>query len=186
MNRNQEHELTIVSNMLPQIDDQLKLITEKHEKVSKIKTPTSEISQLNGLNYVEISYMKHGRLTYYVSGIKQTGDMVDAHKIMKFKDRDQFVDVGHNIKAANTDCMKKAFNMYMNIADDVYRNQVINLDEEEKMLVNAKMIKAGFDTKEIDRISLNINKGKVNKLNLEELYQWIDTANKPKKESKGK
>ena len=213
MNRNQEHELTIVSNMLPQIDDQLKLITEKHEKVSKIKTPTSEISQLNGLDYVEISYMKHiahqeypgwsweiishkvlgseayvvhGRLTYYVSGIKQTGDMVDAHKIMKFKDRDQFVDVGHNIKAANTDCMKKAFNMYMNIADDVYRNQVINLDEEEKMLVNAKMIKAGFDTKEIDRISLNINKGKVNKLNLEELYQWIDTANKPKKESKGK
>ena len=73
--------------------------------------------------------------------------------------------------------------MYMNIADDVYRNQVVDLDEKEKMLVNEKMLDAGFTTKEIERIQLNINKGKVNRKNVNELYEWITEQ---KKESKGK
>ena len=79
--------------------------------------------------------------------------------------------------------MKKAFNMYMNIADDVYKNQVVDLDEKEKMMVNEKMLDAGFTSKEISRIQLNINKGKVNRTNVTELYEWIKEQ---KKESKGK
>ena len=203
--------LTVLSNMPAVIEEALDRVTDKHKKVSEMTTPPSQISKKMGLDYVEIGYMKHvadteypgwsweiissealgseayvvhGRLTYFSAGMKRTGDMVAAHRIQKGRESGTFVDVGNDIKSANTDCMKKAFNMYMNIADDVYRNQVVDLDEQEKMLINEKMLKAGFDSKEIDRIKLNITKGKVTKTNVEELYKWIE--NKNKKESKGK
>ena len=196
--------------MLPQIQQELAKVTDKHQKVSDMKTPPSQISKKMGLDYVEIGYMKHvadtefpgwnweiiksealgseayvvhGRLTYYSAGLKRVGDMVAAHRIQKGRESGTFVDVGNDIKSANTDCMKKAFNMYMNIADDVYKNQVVDLDEKEKMMVNEKMLDAGFTSKEISRIQLNINKGKVNRTNVTELYEWIKEQ---KKESKGK
>ena len=60
--------------------------------------------------------------------------MVAAHRIQKKKGTNEFVDIGNDIKASNTDCMKKAFQMFMNIADDVYRNQVedLSLTDEQK------------------------------------------------------
>lgn len=210
MSKDQDTELSVLHNMLPQIQTELKKVTDKHQKVSDMKTPPSQISKKMGLDYVEIGYMKHiadtefpgwnweiiksealgseayvvhGRLTYYSAGLKRVGDMVAAHRIQKGRESGSFVDVGNDIKSANTDCMKKAFNMYMNIADDVYKNQVVDLDEKEKMLVNEKMLDAGFTSKEISRIQLNINKGKVNRTNVNELYEWIKEQ---KKESKGK
>ena len=203
--------LTVLENMPAGIEKELKKVTGKHKKVSDMVTPPSQISKKMGLDYVEIGYMKHvadtefpgwnweiiksealgteayvvhGRLTYYSAGLRRIGDMVAAHRIQKGRESGTFVDVGNDIKSANTDCMKKAFNMYMNIADDVYRNQVIDLDEKDKMLINEKMLKAGFDSKEISRIQLNITKGKVTKTNVDELYSWIDKSNN--KESKGK
>lgn len=210
MSKQEETELSVLHNMLPQIQQELKKVTDKHQKVSDMKTPPSQISKKMGLDYVEIGYMKHiadtefpgwnweiiksealgseayvvhGRLTYYSAGLKRVGDMVAAHRIQKGRESGSFVDVGNDIKSANTDCMKKAFNMYMNIADDVYKNQVVDLDEKEKMMVNEKMLDAGFTSKEISRIQLNINKGKVNRTNVTELYEWIKEQ---KKESKGK
>ena len=210
MSKQEETELSVLHNMLPQIQQELAKVTDKHQKVSDMKTPPSQISKKMGLDYVEIGYMKHvadtefpgqnweiiksealgseayvvhGRLTYYSAGLKRVGDMVAAHRIQKGRESGTFVDVGNDIKSANTDCMKKAFNMYMNIADDVYKNQVVDLDEKEKMMVNEKMLDAGFTSKEISRIQLNINKGKVNRTNVTELYEWIKEQ---KKESKGK
>jgi hypothetical protein len=112
--------------------------------------------------------------------------MVAAHRIQKKRGTDEFVDIGNDVKASNTDCLKKALNMYLNIADDVYRNQVVDLDESEKMLINEKMLLAGFDAKEIARIGLNITKGKVTQLNVDDLYKWINDKSKTKEESKGK
>jgi|TARA_R110000824_G_scaffold248026_2_gene437125 hypothetical protein len=205
--------LTVLENMPAGIEKELLKVTDKHKKVSDMTTPPSQISKKMGLDYVEIGYMKHiadtefpgwsweiiksealgseayvvhGRLTYFSAGIRRSGDMVAAHRIQKGRESGTFVDVGNDIKSANTDCMKKAFNMYMNIADDVYRNQVVDLDENDKMMINEKMLKAGFDSKEIARIGLNITKGKVNQLNVDDLYKWIDEQSKPKKESTGK
>ena len=205
--------LTVLSNMTSGIEEALSRVVDKHKKVSDMITPPSQISKKMGLDYVEIGYMKHladmefpgwsweiiksealgteayvvhGRLTYFSAGIKRIGDMVAAHRIQKGRESANFVDVGNDIKSANTDCMKKAFNMYMNIADDVYRNQMIDLDENDKMMINEKMLKAGFDSKEIARIGLNVTKGKVNQLNVDELYKWIDEQSKSKKESTGK
>tara|TARA_R110002020_G_scaffold123413_1_gene279820 strand:+ start:1477 stop:2109 length:633 start_codon:yes stop_codon:yes gene_type:complete len=206
-----ENELSIVSNMLPQIEEQLAKITKHHNHVSEVATPPTYVKKKQSMDYVEISYMKmmadlyfpgwsweiintevlgteayvvHGRLTYYDSGIKRVGDMTAAHRIQRSRDKDTFVDIGNDVKSANTDCMKKAFNMYMNIADDVYRNQIIDLKEEDIVLVKEKMIEAGFDDNEINRIQVNAKKGKITKLDLDNLLKWIKEGPNKNKEQK--
>jgi len=139
----------VVSNEA--IEQSLTSITELHDKVSMKDTPRAFVKKRMNQDYVEVSYMKkladkyfagwswaiistevlgseafvvHGRLKWYEGGIWREGDMTAAHRIQKKKGSNEFVDIGNDIKSANTDCMKKAFNMYMNIADDVYRNRV--------------------------------------------------------------
>lgn len=153
------------------INDALKAITDKHKKVSKIATPSPYIKKKMGMEYVEYSYMRevadkeypgwswtiintenlgseafvvHGRLKWFDSGVWREGDMTAAHRIQKKRGTSEFVDIGNDIKASNTDCIKKAFNMYLNIADDVYRNQVddyeLSDDEKDEMLLAAGSI----------------------------------------------
>ena len=156
------------------VSDSIKLaITNKHKSVSRIKTPKPFIKKKMGLDYVEFSYMReiadkeypgwswtiektevlgseafvvHGRLTWHDEGIWRKADMVAAHRIQKKRGTNEFVDIGNDVKAANTDCIKKAFNMYLNIADDVYRNQVedLELSDEQKheLLVLADEVSA--------------------------------------------
>lgn len=157
--------------MLKATNSMRKAITTKHKKVSNIPTPKPFIKKKMGLDYVEYSYMReiadkeypgwswtiqktevlgseayvvHGRLKWYDEGIWREADMVAAHRIQKKRGTNEFVDIGNDIKASNTDCIKKAFNMYLNIADDVYRNQVedLELSDEQKsdMLVLASEI----------------------------------------------
>ena len=138
-----------------------KAITDKHKHVSELKTPGPYVKKKQGMDYVEYSYMRevadkefpgwswtiektevlgsaayvvHGRLKWFDEGIWRQGDMCAAHRIQKKRGIDEFVDIGNDIKAANTDCIKKAFNMYLNICDDVYRNQVedFELSDEQK------------------------------------------------------
>ena len=138
-----------------------KAITDKHKHVSELKTPGPYVKKKQGMDYVEYSYMRevadkefpgwswtiektevlgseayvvHGRLKWFDEGIWRQGDMCAAHRIQKKRGIDEFVDIGNDVKAANTDCIKKAFNMYMNICDDVYRNQVedFELSDEQK------------------------------------------------------
>ena len=138
-----------------------KAITDKHKLVSSLTTPSPYIKKKQGMDYVEYSYMRevadkqfpgwswtiektevlgseayvvHGRLKWFDEGIWRQGDMCAAHRIQKKRGIDEFVDIGNDVKAANTDCIKKAFNMYMNICDDVYRNQVedFELSDDQK------------------------------------------------------
>ena len=138
-----------------------KAITDKHKHVSGLTTPSPYVKKKQGMDYVEYSYMRevadkefpgwswtiektevlgseayvvHGRLKWFDEGIWRQGDMCAAHRIQKKRGIDEFVDIGNDVKAANTDCIKKAFNMYMNICDDVYRNQVedFELSDEQK------------------------------------------------------
>jgi len=153
------------------INEALKGITNKHKKVSNIATPTPFIKKKMGMEYVEFSYMReiadkeypgwswtvistenlgseafvvHGRLKWFDSGVWREGDMTAAHRIQKKRGTSEFVDIGNDIKASNTDCIKKAFNMYLNIADDVYRNQVddyeLSDNEKDEMLLAAGSI----------------------------------------------
>ena len=165
---NNNEVIVIDEQMLEATDTIRKAITDKHKKVSSMSTPKPFIKKKMGMEYVEFSYMRevadkeypgwswtiqktevlgseayvvHGRLKWYDEGIWREADMVAAHRIQKKRGTNEFVDIGNDVKSSNTDCIKKAFNMYLNIADDVYRNQVedleLNDDEKNDILVLA-------------------------------------------------
>ena len=164
------------------------MITDKHKKVSRIKTPKPYIKKKMGMEYVEYDYMRsvadkefpgwswlvikaemvgseayvvHGRLKWYDEGIWRTGDVTAAHRVQKKRGTNEFVDIGNDVKAANTDAIKKAFNMYMNIADDVYKNQIeetkLSNEQKKTILDVAKKI----STEKYDQISTFIQEGDI-------------------------
>ena len=180
------NELAIIENgALTDINKTLKSITKKHKKVSSIATPKAFIKQKMGMDYVEYSVMRdiadkeypgwswtviktefagteayvvHGRLKWFDNGVWREGDATAAHRVQKKRGTDDYVDLGNDIKAANTDCIKKAFNMYMNICDDVYGNQVEDpeLTDKQKntILESAKL--SGRDTEVMEKVESGV------------------------------
>ena len=180
------NELAIIENgALTDINKALKSITKQHKKVSGIATPKAFIKQKMGMDYVEYSVMRdiadkeypgwswtviktefagteayviHGRLKWFDNGVWREGDATAAHRVQKKRGTNDYVDLGNDIKAANTDCIKKAFNMYMNICDDVYRNQVEDpeLTDKQKnnILESAKL--SGRDTEVMEKVESGV------------------------------
>lgn len=180
------------SNMISQELIDLESITDRHDLVSSISTPKAYIKKKMDLDYVEIGYMKkqadkfypgwswqiistevlgteayvvHGRLSWFDGTIQRVGDMTAAHRIQKKKSDGAFVDIGNDIKAANTDCMKKAFNMYMNIADDVYRNQVEDTELSDEQIANLVTTAAAISKEKETQISELISNGSIHGIN---------------------
>lgn len=152
-------------------------ISERHKHVSKIKTPKGYIKKKLGYDYVELKYMKriadkeypgwsftivksefvgdhayliHGRLKWFDIAVWREGDMVVSHRIQKSKeDQNKIIDISNDLKASVTDCIKKAFNTYLNIADDVYRQDDIELSDgqKEKLIETARKINPEMETK---------------------------------------
>ena len=168
----------------------LKGVTEQHTKVSQIETPKAYVYKKQGFDYVKLEYMRaiadknfpgwswtiintevlgseayvvHGRLEWFDNGIWRKGDMVAAHRIQKKQGSSVFVDIGNDVKSANTDTMKKAFNTYLNIADDVYRKQYeeAELTDEQK----DKLLKLAEKTNRYDDIQNGIKDGNIHGLN---------------------
>ena len=186
------NELQIIEQpaVIKEVNIALKAITKKHKKVSNIPTPKAFIKKKMGMDYVEYStmrdvadkeypgwswtiisseslgseaYVVHGRLKWYDCGVWRKGDMVAAHRIQKKKGTTEFVDVGNDIKSANTDCIKKALNQYMNICDDVYKNQVDDpeLNDDQIETLRQLAIKAQIT----EKVMGQIKNGEVNSLN---------------------
>tara|TARA_R100001594_G_scaffold1096_8_gene4621 strand:+ start:4870 stop:5499 length:630 start_codon:yes stop_codon:yes gene_type:complete len=181
--------------------DTFDAIRDLHEKVSMEDTPRSFIKNRMGVDYVEYSYMRkladkfypgwswtiistetlgseafmvHGRLKWFEGGIWREGDCTAAHRIQKKRNSDNFVDVGNDIKSANTDCIKKAFNMYLNIADDVYRNRVedTSLSQEEIEYLYGEI--DGLDDEWKEKISLSIDNGDIEKGDISKVISRIN------------
>ena len=184
--------VVIDKKMLEATDVIRKAITDKHKKVSNIKTPKPFIKKKMGLDYVEFSYMReiadkeypgwswtiqktevlgseayvvHGRLKWYDQGLWREADMVAAHRIQKQRGTNSFVDIGNDVKASNTDCIKKAFNMYLNIADDVYRNQVEDVELSDEQKNDILVIASDISDERMKDIHELINEGKINTTN---------------------
>tara|TARA_R110000796_G_scaffold90152_5_gene193872 strand:- start:7518 stop:8159 length:642 start_codon:yes stop_codon:yes gene_type:complete len=176
-------------------------ITEKHKEVSHIKTPKFYIKKKMGMDYVEIGYMKsvadkefpgwswkvvntevlgseayvvHGRLKWYDEGIWREGDMTAAHRIQKQRGTDSFVDIGNDVKSANTDCMKKALNMYMNVADDVYRNQVEDLELSDIQKSDILVLASEIDDDRINSIKELIEDNSINTANYKASFAKLE------------
>ena len=182
------------------------VIRDLHNTVSNVDTPKSFVKNKMGTDYVEYSYMRsvadkyypgwswtiintdnlgseafmvHGRLKWFEGGIWREGDMTAAHRIQKLKnDPSKFSDIGNDIKSANTDCMKKAFNMYMNIADDVYRNRVDPLTQEDIDYIYKEM--EGLKEEWKAKISSSIKSGDIERA---DMLKVINKINRLKEES---
>ena len=196
-------ELSLIENgALTDIKKALKAITKHHKKVSKIKTPKAFIKQKMGMDYVEYSVMRdiadneypgwswtvvktefagteayvvHGRLKWFDNGVWREGDVTASHRIQKKRGTNEYVDLGNDIKAANTDCIKKAFNMYMNICDDVYRNQVEDpelTDKQKKDIADAALRVDMHDKvmKQVEDGDLNAMNFKASMAKLERMF----------------
>ena len=185
------NELTLIENgSLQNINKALNNITKHHKKVSDIKTPKPFVKQKMGMDYVEYSYMReiadkhypgwswtviktefagteayvvHGRLKWFDNGVWREGDSTAAHRVQKKRGSSDYVDLGNDIKAANTDCIKKAFNMYMNICDDVYRNQVEDPELTDEQVVNISELSKLANRQ--DEIMNQVNEGVINAFN---------------------
>jgi hypothetical protein len=57
--------------------------------------------------------------------------------------------------------MKKAFNMYMNIADDVYRNQIEETELSEEQKKALKEAAKAISTEKYDQVSTLIEDGDI-------------------------
>ena len=197
------NELALIENgSLSTINKALNNITKHHKKVSDIKTPKPFVKQKMGMDYVEYSVMRdiadneypgwswtviktefagteayvvHGRLKWFDDGVWREGDVTASHRIQKKRGSDDYVDLGNDIKAANTDCIKKAFNMYMNICDDVYRNQVedpILTDKQKKDIADAALKVDMHDKvmKQVEDGDLNAMNFKASMAKLERMF----------------
>lgn len=189
------------------VNDSIALsITEHHKTVSNIDTPKFFVKNKMGADYVEYSYMreiadKHypgwswniiksealgseayvvqGRLRWFDNGIWREGDAVAAHRVQTKRDGNGFVDIGNDIKAANTDAIKKAFNMYMNIADDVYRNRVEDLTLTEEEVENIMTAQEHIQDSEIrDKIVNSLKRGEILKTDYNKVMNHIENIKK--------
>ena len=194
------------------IEQVRKAITDKHKQVSNIKTPKPFIKKKMGMEYVEYSYMReiadkefpgwswkvvntevlgseayvvHGRLKFYDEGIWRECDVTASHRIQKQRGTDAFVDIGNDIKAANTDAIKKAFNMYMNIADDVYRNQVDDLELSDLEKSDILVLASEISEEKLEQIKGLIEDESINTANYKASFARLSReVEENKKESK--
>ena len=197
---------------LESIEQVRKSITDKHKQVSNIKTPKPFIKKKMGMEYVEYSYMReiadkefpgwswkvvstevlgseayvvHGRLKFYDEGIWRECDVTASHRIQKQRGTDDFVDIGNDIKAANTDAIKKAFNMYMNIADDVYRNQVDDLELSDLEKSDILVLASEISEEKLEKIKGLIEDESINTANYKASFARLSReVEENKKESK--
>ena len=188
-----------------------KAITDKHKNVSNIKTPKPFIKKKMGMEYVEYSYMReiadkefpgwswkvvntevlgseayvvHGRLKFYDEGIWRECDVTSSHRIQKQRGTNDFVDIGNDVKAANTDAIKKAFNMYMNIADDVYRNQVDDLELSDLEKSDILVLASEISEEKLEQIKELIEDDTINTANYKASFAKLEREVKEQKESK--
>ena len=174
-------------------------VMSKHSEVSNIDTPKYYVKQQQGFDYVDEGYMRHllnthypiwkweiikhefvgteaiavhGRLTIVDNGIERHFDSIDAHRIAS--NAKGYVDIGNDLKSANTDCFKVAVNRLCNIADDVYRKRIedISLSNKEIEEINNKLNKIK-DEKVVEKIKVGMEKMRINTTNFDATIRKI-------------
>ena len=135
------------------LNNQDDVLIRKHQHVSEEPTPQDVVKSKNGFDYVDEGYMRwrlnqhypiwswevikyetlgdkaivvHGRLKVMDEGVPRSFDSVAAHRIAVARSGGGYVDLGNDLKAANSDAFKVAVNRLCNVADDVYRKQYID------------------------------------------------------------
>ena len=179
---------------------QYDLIVSKHQKVSEEPTPSDVVKSRNGFDYVDEGYMRwrlnqhypiwswevikyetlgdkaivvHGRLKVIDEGVPRSFDSVAAHRIAVSRNGSGYVDLGNDLKAANSDAFKVAVNRLCNVADDVYRKQYIDNTLSQNQYDNMLLIMSQLDVQEAGRVDVALQSGKINKDNYEKVVSKL-------------
>ena len=75
----------------------------------------------------------HGRLTIVDNGIPRHFDAIAAHRVAVGRENGNYVDLGNDMKSANTEAFKVACNRLCNIADDVYRKAILSPEQVDTL-----------------------------------------------------
>ena len=174
-------------------------LQSKHDFVSNIPTPKVFIKDKGGFDYVDEAYMRnqlnshypiwkweiikyefigdqvisiHGRLTIIDHSIERYFDSVAAHRIAK--NQKGYVDLGNDLKAANSDCFKVAVNRLCNIADDVYRKTIPDLTLSEEQKESIKKLLDNMDNDIVEKVNSSIKDLSINSTNYEAAIRKLE------------
>ena len=174
-------------------------LQDKHDFVSNIPTPKAFIKDKGGFDYVDEAYMRHllnnhypiwkwdiikyefvgdkvivihGRLTIIDNGVDRHFDSVAAHRIAS--NQKGYVDLGNDLKGANSDAFKVAVNRLCNIADDVYRKQIPDLklsDSQEETILG---LIDGMNSSTIGNVKAGMKGLEINSLNYDATIRKLE------------
>ena len=176
-------------------------IIQKHQSVSQEPTPQDVVKSRNGFDYVDEGYMRwrlnqhypiwswevikyetlgdkaivvHGRLKVMDEGVPRSFDSVAAHRIAVSRNGSGYVDLGNDLKAANSDAFKVAVNRLCNVADDVYRKQYIDKSLGDVQVNNLMDVIAEMDNKEeADKVHRALKSGMINQDNYDKVMSKL-------------
>ena len=181
-------------------------IIQKHQSVSQEPTPQDVVKSRNGFDYVDEGYMRwrlnqhypiwswevikyetlgdkaivvHGRLKVMDEGVPRSFDSVAAHRIAVSRNGSGYVDLGNDLKAANSDAFKVAVNRLCNVADDVYRKQYIDKSLGDVQVNNLMDVIAEMDNKEeADKVHRALKSGMINQDNYDKVISKLKGSKK--------
>jgi hypothetical protein len=122
----------------------------------------------------------HGRLTISDEGAVRKFDALAAHKIAITRADGNYVDLGNDIKSANTEAFKVACNRLCNIADDVYRKQILSQEQSDTL----EGTLGGVDGQTRKRVKESVGNHKINPSNFDSTMQHLLTITKEEKGEK--
>ena len=176
------------------------VLIRKHQQVSETPTPSDVVKSRNGFDYVDEGYMRwrlnqhypiwswevikyetlgdkaivvHGRLKVMDEGVPRSFDSVAAHRIAVSRNGSGYVDLGNDLKAANSAAFKVAVNRLCNVADDVYRKQYVDKSLDEVQANTLIDVIAEMDKKEADQVYKALQSGKINKDNYDKVLSKL-------------
>ena len=176
------------------------VLIRKHQQVSQDPTPQDVVKSRNGFDYVDEGYMRwrlnqhypiwscevvkyetlgdkaivvHGRLKVIDEGVPRSFDAVAAHRIAQARSGSGYVDLGNDLKAANSDAFKVAVNRLCNVADDVYRKQYVDKSLNKEQSDYLYLCMSQMDTGEAKKVEAALVSGKINKDNYDKVIDKL-------------
>jgi hypothetical protein len=196
-------ELHMYQSDMEQLHDQAiqdDVLIRKHQKVSEQPTPQDVVKSRNGFDYVDEGYMRfklnkhypiwsweiikyetlgdkaivvHGRLKVMDEGVPRSFDSVAAHRIAVSRSGGGYVDLGNDMKAANSDAFKVAVNRLCNVADDVYRKQYLDKTLDEWQYDNIVEVMKNLKDDDQANVQAALESGKINKDNYDKVLSKL-------------
>ena len=118
----------------------------------------------------------HGRLRVMDEGVPRSFDSVAAHRIAALRSGGGYVDLGNDLKAANSDAFKVAVNRLCNVADDVYRKQYVDKSLSDKQIQKLLSIMSQMESDDASKIEEALSSGKINKDNYDAVLSKLKVA----------